>query len=165
MILETERLVLREFELSDAQQFFELNNNPKVLRYTGNEPFPSLEESKEFIHNYSAYSDFGYGRWAVVLKSSNIFIGWCGLKFHPQENYTDLGFRFFEKYWNQGFATESSRGVIKYAFETLDLTKLVARVEQENTASIKVLYKLGFKQTNSIKFNNVQGLMFQLDRA
>lgn len=162
MVIETERLFLRKFELTDAPHFFKLNSNPKVLQFTGDKPFKSLEEAKEFIFNYSAYSVFGYGRWAVILKSSNTFIGWCGLKFHPLENYTDLGFRFFEDYWNQGYATESSRGVIEYATTILRLSKLVARVEIENKPCIKVLDKLGFELRQKINFNHTKGFLYQL---
>ena len=162
MILETERLILREFSLLDAESLFALNTNPNVLQYSGDAPFTSVAASELFICNYSSYADYGYGRWSVVLKSSNEFIGWCGIKFHPSLNYTDLGFRFFEKHWNQGYATESGRAVINYSFTQLNLKELVARVENENLASVRVLQKLGFHPVQEIEFNGRLGKLLAL---
>jgi len=162
MRLETERLILREFSLLDAESLFALNTNPNVLQYSGDVPFASISDSELFIRNYSSYAEYGYGRWAVILKSSNEFIGWCGIKFHPNLNYTDLGFRFFEMFWNQGFATESGRAVINYSFAQLNLKELVARVENENLASIRVLQKLDFHPVQEIEFNGRLGKLLAL---
>jgi len=80
IILETNRLYLREFMACDGFHFFNLNNNVEVIKYTGNVPFKSLKEAKHFIDNYPDYKRNGYGRWAVCLKETNEFLGWCGLK-------------------------------------------------------------------------------------
>ncbi len=139
--LETKRLFLREFIMEDAEPFFHLNKNKEVIKYTGDNSFISIEEAKIFIQNYDAYEKSGFGRWAVVKKSSNAFIGFCGLKQH--ENYIDIGFRFFQEEWGNGYATESSKAVISYAFDVLGIDRLVGRVAQENLTSIRVLEKLG----------------------
>lgn len=144
MILETKRLVLREFELNDAMSIFELNTDPEVIRYTGDPPFKSVEESREFLVNYSDYKNNGYGRWAVLLKPEMQFIGWCGFKYH-EEGYTDIGFRFFKKYWNNGYATEATTSCLDYGFNKLNLTEIIGRVAKENTPSIRVLKKLNMK--------------------
>ena len=80
IILESERLYLREFINSDGLHFYDLNNDFEVLKYTGDESFKSLEEAMDFIKNYSDYKRNGYGRWAVCLKETHEFLGWCGLK-------------------------------------------------------------------------------------
>ncbi|WP_196889253.1 GNAT family N-acetyltransferase [Aureivirga sp. CE67] len=141
-ILETNRLILREFSVSDAENMFLLNEDLEVLKFTGDIPFDNIEKAKTFLENYDQYSKNGYGRWAVVLKENNEFIGWCGLKFN-EENYTDIGFRFFQKHWNKGFATEAAKATLDYGFETLKLDEIIGRVATENFASIKVLEKLG----------------------
>lgn len=164
MVLETERLFLREFKLDDAQSLFELNADPKVLEYTGDFPFSTIEESENFIKTYNSYDISGYGRWAVIRKSDKQFLGWCGLKYHPVQKHTDLGFRFFRTFWNQGFASESSRGVIEYAFTDLGLDNLVARVEARNKSSVAVLNKLGFIFENNTLFNNSNGFLFKITR-
>ncbi len=164
MILETDRLFLREFSVSDAEKLFLLNRDPEVLKFTGDYPFDSINQTIEFIENYSEYSDNGYGRWAVILKFSNQFIGWCGLKYHPEHAYTDLGFRFFIAYWNKEYATEAGRGVVYLAFSNLNLNSLVARVETRNTASIAVLKKLGFISVKEIEFNSSLGNLFEIKK-
>ncbi len=143
-ILETERLYLREFELSDAESFFQLNSDPEVIKYTGDPPFSSIESALDFIKSYDQYQKNGFGRWAVIKKENNEFIGFCGLKKHD-ENFVDIGFRFFRKDWNHGYASESALPTLKYGFEELHLKEIIGRSAKENKASIKVLKKLGME--------------------
>ncbi len=140
-ILETKRLLLREFQVNDAQKMYELNTNLEVIKYTGDSSFKSIQQAKIFLKNYTDYKKNGYGRWAVVLKESGEFIGWCGLKLN-EENFTDIGFRFFKREWNNGFATESSNAVLAYGFDKLGLTEIIGRSAIENSASIIILKKL-----------------------
>lgn len=140
--LETDRLLLREFHTSDAESFFSLNADPVVMKYTGDVAFKSVEDAVKFVKNYNQYRDHGYGRWTVLIKSSMEFAGWCGLKYHEGEP-VDLGYRFCQKHWNKGFATESARACLDYGFNTLDINKIMARIDPANAASIKVAQKLG----------------------
>ena len=141
-IIETERLLLREFDQSDAIHFYQLNADPEVIRYTGDPPFASVEAARVFLENYQDYQKNGYGRWVVLLKSNDEFIGFCGLKFNELE-LVDLGFRFFKKHWNKGYATESARACLEYGFRQLQLEEIIGRAAKDNTASIRVLEKLG----------------------
>lgn len=143
-ITESARLYLREFERSDAQAMYDLNTDTDVVRYTGDRAFESVEEANDFLVQYEqVYKSQGFGRWAVVLKESNEFIGWCGLKQH--EEYIDLGYRYFQKDWGKGYATEAAQATIEYAFNDLDLKVLVGRVAPQNIGSIKVLEKLNMQ--------------------
>ena len=99
-ILKTERLLLRELNPGDAENFYKLNLNPNVIKYTGNSAFKDINEAKEFLENYQDYKLNGFGRWAVAEKSTSKFLGWCGLKYDQNLDETDVGFRFFEEYWN-----------------------------------------------------------------
>ena len=83
-ILETERLYLREMETDDAENAYRLNLDWENIKYTGDKPFESIQEAKEFLLNYSHYKNYGFGRWAVIEKYSNEFLGWCGLKYTPE---------------------------------------------------------------------------------
>ena len=122
-ILDTERLILREFDSSDTEKMYRLNSDPEVLLYSGDSPFASIEKAKEFLENYSDYKKNGYGRWAVILKSSDEFIGWCGLKYN-EEKCVDIGFRYFRKIWNKGYATEAARATLDYGFNIFKLEDL-----------------------------------------
>lgn len=164
MIFSTNRLMGREFIRQDAYAIFQLNSNQKVLKYTGDVAFKNIDEAYSFIQNYSHYSDFGYGRWAVVEKATQQTIGWCGLKYHPEEQYTDLGFRFLEEKWNLGFATEAAMACIDYGFKELALERLVCRVQQQNGASIRVIEKLGFKRVGALDFDGIPGWLYELMR-
>ena len=138
----TPRLLLREFVSSDALSFYKLNKDKAVMRYTGDKPFKSVEESKKFILNYDAYVKTGMGRWTVILASEKSIIGWCGLKEHP-EGFIDLGYRFHKKYWNKGYASEAAQACLDYGFQELSLSEIIGRTAIENKASIKVLEKIG----------------------
>ncbi len=159
VIAETNRLILREFILSDAEHLFNLNSDAKVLKYTGDSPFSSIEEAEMFLRNYADYQKNGYGRWAVISKKSNAFLGWCGLKFN-EEHLTDLGFRFFQKEWGKGYATESAFASLDYGFNTLKLDYIVGRASLENPASIKVLEKLGMKMIKTGDFEGVKNAAY-----
>lgn len=143
--LETSRLTLHEFDLDEAPWHKNLNVNPDVMRYTGDVPFESVEETRAFLNAYKQYELHGYGRWSVYLKHTGAWIGWCGLKNHPEEGYVDLGYRLLEEHWNNGYATEACLGCIEYGFETLGLSEIVGRVAAENGASIRVLEKCGMQ--------------------
>lgn len=164
-IIETERLFLRELMIEDAENFYELNLNPNVIRYTGNLPFAYVEEAKHFLQHYKDYNENGYGRWAVINKSDNEFLGWCGLKYDPTTNETDIGFRFFEKYWNKGFATESAEACVHYGFERLKLKKIIGRAMFANKASIKVLEKIGLSFEKEFNFDGKRGVIYTIEKV
>lgn len=160
--IETERLTLIEFSPTMAQTFFDLNNDPEVVKYTGDPPFESVESAAQFLANYSEYEKSGFGRWAVISKSTNEMMGWCGLKRH-ENGEVDLGFRFFRKDWNQGYATEASIACISYAFHTLKLPYLIGRVMHENLASRRVLQKLGMQYWKEITCEAHPAMCYRLD--
>lgn len=162
-ILETDHLLLREFEVSDAKNFYELNLNPNVIKYTGNKAFKDVNEAKNFLENYSDYQRNGFGRWAVINKSDHEFLGWCGLKHDEKLNETDIGFRFFEHFWNLGFATESAKACIDYGFVKLNLKTIIGRAMKENSASVKVLEKIGLQYVRDFDFNGCDGVIYSIE--
>lgn len=153
-LITTSRLILRELSNIDDINFYELNNDTEVMKFTGDQPFKSIEEARHFLDSYSDYSTNGFGRWAVILKETSEFIGWCGIKKNSNQEI-DLGFRFKSKFWNMGYATESSQGVLKYAFNTLKLKCIIARTATKNESSIRVLTKLGFVFWKTEDYDNL----------
>lgn len=160
-ILETNRLYLRELEVSDAQDFFNLNLDPEVIKFTGDVSFNHITEAQSFLQNYNQYELFGYGRWAVIRKQDNKFLGWCGLKYSSDVDEVDLGFRFFKEYWNQGYATEAAIGCLNFGFQNLKLEKIVGRAMEANTASVKVLEKIGMQFIGKFDFLKHEGVLYQ----
>ena len=163
-ILETNRLLLRELSINDDENFYKLNLNPNVIKYTGNSAFENIDEARKFLENYSDYKLNGFGRWAVIEKESNKFLGWCGLKYDNNIDETDIGFRFFEEYWNKGFATESAKACLEFGFEKLNQKIIIGRAMSENIASIKVLEKIGLKFEKEFDFDSKnKGVIYKIE--
>lgn len=146
IILETERLIMRPFQMGDEAGVLEFSSNKEAVQFTGDITRNSLKEAKDLIKNVwlSDYSTYGYGRFAVIYKPDNKIIGFCGFKFIPQVKMTDLGYRFLPEYWGKGIATESSIKMLEFGFSELKLSKIFGTVYPENPASSTVLKKLGF---------------------
>ena len=144
----TARLEHRAFEAGDAETFYALNSHPEVMRLTGETPFPSLQAARDAIAAYPDFDTVGYGRWACILEGK--VIGFSGLKYLPELDVVDLGYRFFPEHWGHGFATESGRACVDFAFERLGLTSVHAFVLPDNLASVRVLKKLGFEPDGSV---------------
>jgi ribosomal-protein-alanine N-acetyltransferase len=161
-ILETDRLFLREWNIKDSENLYQLNLNPNVVKYTGDKAFESIAEAENFLANYKDYEINGFGRWAVNDKSNGEFLGWCGLKYVKELNETDIGFRFFEEHWNKGFATESAKACLKYGFENLNLKTIIGRAMAENVASQKVLEKIGMNYEREFNFDEHKGLIYRI---
>ncbi len=161
-ILETPRLYLREITTDDAETAYLLNKDPEVLQYTGDEPFDSIEEAREFLGKYDHYHKYGFGRWAVIRKEDGEFLGWCGLKYTAELDEFDIGFRFFKKYWNHGYASESAEACIKLGFEHFKMPEIVGRARKENGASIRVLEKLGLTFRNEYSEDNQTWIVYVL---
>ncbi len=148
LILETERMLLREFEMEDYKEVFDFGSNPEVGKYTGDEPLRSYEEAKAIIDNAfkTDYNMYGYGRWAPVYKPNNRVIGFAGLKYLKIIDETDIGFRFLPEYWGKGIATEISAAIIKYGFNELNLSRIIGIAHPQNIGSCKVLSKIGMEK-------------------
>lgn len=167
---ETQRLILREITIKDADSMFEMDSDPEVHKYLGNNPVKSLDQIYEVIaFIQKQYLEYGVARWAVVRKEDNKFIGWCGLKFRNDEingikNFYDLGYRFNKKYWGQGYATESSIACLDYGFSKLRINVIYAMAELENIASNRVLEKLGMVCTNKVMHEGVENNWYEIKK-
>lgn len=163
LIAETNRLYLREFNASDAIHFFEMNKDPEVIQFTGDSSFSSLLEAQKFIEAYDQYKKYNMGRWAVIRKGDNAFLGWCGLKFHPKEHLIEVGYRFYKKYWGHGYATESCKSSITYGFKTLKLATIFAHAHKDNLASHNVIIKSGLSWIGDGFYDGMPAKLYKLN--
>ncbi len=169
IIYETERLVLRPLELSDVDGFFEMNNNPNVNKFLRN-PITTKVEAEKYIQKIiNEYTKNGIGRYAVILKQNNKLIGFSGLKYRSQEennhsNFHDIGYRFSEEYWKKGYATEAALFWINFGFNEMNLSKIYACAENENTTSNALLKKIGFEMTNQYFVNNLLHNWYKIEK-
>jgi [ribosomal protein S5]-alanine N-acetyltransferase len=146
IIFETPRLTLRRFTQADAPVVQQLNSNPSVLKYL-DEPLLETEEQALHILNTIILPQYknNLGRWAIHVKTTNEFIGWCGLKYRQELDEIDLGYRLMQQHWANGYAFEAAKHSVDYAFQQLHLKTIVGRAHIENTASLKILEKLGMQ--------------------
>ncbi len=157
---ETERLRHRAFTVDDAEAFFALNSHEEVMRFTGEARLASLEAAREAIRDYPDFDTVGYGRWACVLKETGAVIGFCGLKYLPDLEVVDVGYRFLPEYWGCGLATEACRASLAFGFETLGLRSIFAFVLPGNGASIRVLEKVGMRADGDLLFDGERVLRY-----
>lgn len=149
--IETERLILRELQKGDLQAWFEMDSDPTVHKYLGNQPVNKMEQIENAFQSIQQqYAENGIGRWATIEKSSGNFIGWSGLKFIREEennhiNFYDVGYRLHPKYWGKGYATESGKAALQYGFGTMNLNEIIGIANEENKASRRALEKCGLK--------------------
>ena len=151
--IETDRLVLRQFQYSDDEDMLEYWISDPAIQFMYSEPvYSTKNEVKELLDKYiNSYQNCDYYRWAVIEKKSNLLIGWSGLKFlrEPINGYQEvyeLGYRFLPEFWGKGYATEAGKAVLDYGFIELNLDVIYACVAIQNVGSDHILKnKLGFE--------------------
>jgi len=164
-LLETERLYLRELTIDDAKHFLKINEDPEVLKYTGDDPFQSIIDAKAFLKRYiQQYKSYKMGRWAVCKKETGAVLGWCGLKFHPDKKMVDIGYRFYKTHWNNGYATEATKACLNYGFTQLNLDTIVAHVHRDNYSSQRVAIKAGLVFVNDFIYNNQPAKLYEIKK-
>jgi len=162
--LETERLRLRLFTPDDVQVMFDLSSDPEVIKYAEAKPLVSLEEARQRLESgpLSDYEKYGYGRFAVELKETGRVIGFCGIKYLPEIELPEVGYRYLKSYWGRGIGTEAARVCVEFARDDLGIKKLVALIMPENIASIRVAEKLGMSKGPLIHVFGVQALQYEM---
>ncbi|MBM7663102.1 RimJ/RimL family protein N-acetyltransferase [Bacillus mesophilus] len=151
-IIETERLVLRWVELSDASFILDLLNDPTWLKYIGDKKIRTIEEAENYIsfELREMYRKFGFGLYLVELKENKIPLGICGLIKRDSLVDIDIGFAFSSKFQRRGYGFEAASATLQYANETLELKKLVAITTEKNVHSANLLEKIGMKYNSMI---------------
>ena len=155
MIFETERLIIRRLILEDLAAFHQLESNENVLKYATGNPKTYIENEKELKTLILKYSDANNDFWiyAIIRKRNHQFLGTVAL---VKDNLDDeIGYRFLEKYWKQGFGFEVCVGLISYC-KKLKMDKIIGYVVDENVASSKILEANCFQIKNT--FINDEGL-------
>jgi ribosomal-protein-alanine N-acetyltransferase len=155
--LETERLILREWDITDAPDLFAFYSKEDVLRYTPVKPHVTLEDSEASIERFrKRFREANTGViWAIELKENGRVIGECAVNhWIPKYFRADLGYSFNPDYSGKGYAREAVGRIVNYLFTEFDqfkLNRLEAITDPRNTASIKLLEKLGFIQEGILR--------------
>ena len=145
MIIETERLLLRNWGPDDVSAAFAIWGDAEVMRYVG-EPLADLEAARRTIDRAAeAQQRHGVCLWAVVEKASGEVVGASGFHIAGEGPVLELAYHFKRLHWGRGFATEAARACVSYATEVLGATRIIAAVRFGNGASRGVLEKAGFR--------------------
>src|SRR6266850_7336697 len=123
VILEADRLFLREYVEEDAEAFFKLNSDPEVLRFVPDKALLTVEQARQLLidHPIADYRKHGFGRGALIIKSTGEQIGFAGLKYLDELGEVDVAYRLLPAHWGQGFATEAALASVRYGFDKLRL--------------------------------------------
>ena len=167
--VETDRLILRDIEEYDAKGIFKLDSDPDVHEFLGKTPIKTIEEARQIIeHIRNQYIKNGIGRWAIIDKKTEDFIGWTGLKYEEglrSFNYYDLGYRLRKKYWGKGIATETAIASLKYGFEKLDLKEIGAAADVNHLVSNQILKKIGLKFIDTFHYDGEPHNWYKIEKS
>ena len=160
-ILETKRLVLRNWTNADCDALFEIMRDADVVRYIADgKPF-TFEKVREFLTWAEVYErENGFCRWKVIERSSGEIIGSCGFARPHETDEIELGYLLAQKHWGKGFATEITKAVALYGFNKLGFREIIAMTDLENIASQKVLEKISFQKRGIELFNGEESLVY-----
>ena len=161
LIIETERLKLREYTLQDAPFIYKLMNSEGWLKNIGDRNIKTIENAEAYMQkNYlSSYEKHGFGPYLVSLKEDGLALGSAGLYKRDNLEHPDIGFAFLAEYSGKGYAFEAAKAVMQFASETLKLKTIVGITIPENISSIKLLKKLGLSEVGNYTYEDGEELL------
>lgn len=158
--LETERLLLRPFEIEDVQNVFEgWETDPDVARYMYWESHNDINKTIEWLnYEINKIDAPDWYRWAIVLKETGELIGTGVIHFDDSYSKYGIGYNLGKKYWGKGYTTEAMKEILTFVKENLEISEIIGCHANENPASGKVLEKLGFQYNKDIPYECGSGI-------
>jgi RimJ/RimL family protein N-acetyltransferase len=163
-LLETQRLRLRKFDLTDTAFILELLNSPGWLQFIGDRNVHSKEEAEKYLLNgpLKSYEENGFGLSMVIRKEDDLPIGMCGLLKRETLPHPDIGFAFLPDHSGKGYAIEITQALINHARAKWKIAKILAITLPTNQRSIHLLEKLGFRcEDKSIQQGSETLMLFE----
>jgi RimJ/RimL family protein N-acetyltransferase len=167
VIAETERLILRHFHILDGEAMDRVFGDAEVMKYGRG------VQTQEWVRNWlrgcleDYHQKWGFGLWAVVLKSRREVIGFCGLSRFDDvggQPEVEIGYRLARSAWGRGYATEAAAAVRDYGFNTLCLSRLISIIDPRNVASIRVAEKTGLVYEKDVIFQGFEDRVYAVSR-
>lgn len=166
VVLETQRMTLRQLSSADVLPMAQVLSNPEVMRYSVR-GILSESATAEFIDwSLQSCSLHGFGPWAVVEKASGVLMGFCALNQESVDGAeeVEIGYRLAPQFWGRGMATEIVRATLAYGFEHLGLRSIIAIVQPANVASVRVIQKVGFNAFVYSQYHRLGVKIYRLNR-
>ncbi|KWX87885.1 GNAT family acetyltransferase [Paenibacillus riograndensis] len=151
--LYTERLHLRKMKVSDSSSLYKIWSDPAVTKFMNVSCFTNENQAIDMINLLeNLYHENKAIRFSIILMESNEIIGSCGYNSLDFENAkAEIGYDIAKAFWGKGYASEASRSLLDYAFSSLNLNRIEAKVAPQNVNSIKLLQKLQFTFEGSLR--------------
>jgi ribosomal-protein-alanine N-acetyltransferase len=151
LILETERLLLRPLSADEADPLHRISNEPKVRLYLWDDKPVSEATIKSLISQSDRmFSTEEVGVFGVQMRASEDLVGFCGFVRLAGMEETELWYELTQEVWGRGLATEAAWACVRYAFEEVGMERVIAGADEPNTASLRVIEKLGMKFLGNI---------------
>lgn len=165
VVLETERLFLSTWQPSDCIAFRPIATDVEVMRYiTGGVPWTD-ERIQSFVNRQvEMFSERGFCRWKLLLKPAQEMIGFCGVGFWGDNLELEIGWWLARPHWGRGLATEAARAALRDAFERRGLDRIISIARPANTASTRIMEKLGFKRECEFEKDGVRLVQYAISR-
>lgn len=165
-ITSTKRLIIRELATSDIKELYPIYTDPQIRKYIENiDDYMEKEIEKQKAYIQNVYAFYGYGLWGVFSKTTGKLIGRCGIENHVLDGKKEimLSYLLDSQHWGYGYALECCNAVLKYAKEELDIHRIVAVIDFDNSRSIKTAQKLGMKCEKDLTYNGRDALLYSIN--
>ena len=165
-IIETSRLILREFVLDDADALELVLSDPETMRFYP-APFDRAGVEQWIARNQQRYVKHGHGLWAMVLKASGEMVGDCGLTVQEVDEVgeVEIGYHVRRDLWGQGLATEAARACRDFAFGRLPVERVISLIRPENLPSRRVAEKNGMTVSKEIVWRGRPHLVYAIRKG
>jgi [ribosomal protein S5]-alanine N-acetyltransferase len=165
-ILETSRLILREFVTEDVDALARVLSDPETMRFYP-VPFDRAAVDQWIGRNMSRYTDHGFGLWAMILKSSDEVVGDCGITLQNVDGKDgmEIGYHVRRDLWGRGLATEAARACRDLGFSRFGAEHLISLIRPENTASCRVAEKNGMTIWKELMWHNLPHRVYAIHRG
>jgi len=163
IVCETKHLIIRHFELSDAEYALEQLNESSFIRFIADKQVRNIADAENYLTDgpMASYDKFGFGLNMVLLKTSGTPIGMCGLVKRAELEHPDLGYAFLPKYWGQGYATQASKAILNNAVNKHKQNVVLAVTLPNNQTSNSLLTRIGFIQKNTIELYGSENNLYE----
>jgi|SRR5215813_2777003 len=142
-VCETSRLLLRHFTAADLESLAAMHSDPEVARFIGG--VKTREQTLHRLEEWMAqYQQYGFSKWAVVLRSTGELVGRCGLSPEQIDGISEweLGWTFARAHWGHGYATEAASAAMEHCFRKLGHKRLISLIRPGNLASVRVAERI-----------------------
>ncbi|HML24013.1 MAG TPA: GNAT family N-acetyltransferase [Aggregatilinea sp.] len=165
--IDTARLTLRPFLPDDAEPYYQaVFSDPDVMRYLpGGKPLPMERVLMMHERVRAHWASHGFGLWAVTLREDHTLIGHCGIQRLPDVPDVELAYAIAKPYWGRGLVTEAARASLRFGFERIGLERIMALAVPENTASRRVMEKVGMTYTGMAAYYGTELACYVLSRS